>query len=361
MRPLLNSRSLDKMYRDWSLFLDVLRLFAALLVVHAHMVTSNIVHVENPLEFGREAVVIFFVMSGYVIAYTSKMKHEGWRDYLAARVARITSIAYPSLALGFTVAALGLYFSPETYSYVYQLDGAWKYILAHSLFLGETSLMTEKPPMNAPYWSLSYEIWYYLLFAVSFYAKGWLRWMLLIPTVLLMGIKLMLLLPVWYAGVYLYSTEVKPKNKMYWLGAISTISAVIALKVFGTDVYLRSLIPASWGLGSAERFLWDYIVTILILGFFYCVRSINLSFLDNFAGGIRKYANYTFALYLTHNIVLEPFELYLGEGSASWLEIFVIISVMIMLADIVMTIGDKLKPTINNLTLKLLNGIKLKA
>lgn len=349
------------MYRDWSLFLDVLRLFAAMLVVHAHMVTSRILDTEAPLEFGREAVVIFFIMSGYVIAYTSEVKHTGWKDYLAARIARITSIAYPALALGFIVAALGVYFSPETYSYIYQLDGAWKYIAAHSLFLGETSLMTEKPPLNAPYWSLSYEVWYYFLFAIVFYSKGFLRWLLLIPTVMLMGIKLMILLPVWYAGVYLYSTKEKPKSNKYWLGAIITISFLVLLKSLGADTYLRALIPSSWGLGSADRFLWDYIVTALILGFFYCVRSVDLSFLDKFSAGIRKYANYTFALYLTHNIVLKPFENYLGDEKATWMQILLIISVMIVLADIVMTIGDKLKPVINNVTLKLFNGMNTKA
>lgn len=356
-----NTGSVNKMYRDWSLFLDVLRLFAAILVVHAHMVTSSVIDLENPLEFGREAVVIFFIMSGYVITYTSKMKHQGWRDYLSSRIARITSIAYPSLAVGFLVAALGVYFAPETYSFIYQLDGAWKYIAAHSLFLGETSLMTEKPPMNEPYWSLSYEVWYYFLFAIVFYAKGLLRWVLLIPTVMLMGVKLMILLPVWYAGVYLYSTEAKPKNKKYWIGAIFSISTIIFLKILGTDTYLRSIIPASWELESADRFLWDYIVTVLVLGFFYCVRSIDLSFLDNYYQSIRKYANYTFALYLTHNIVLNTFELYLGNESASWLQILLIISVMIMLADFVMNIGDKLKPGINNITLKLFNGMKTKA
>tara|TARA_Y100001956_G_scaffold65634_1_gene66715 strand:+ start:5465 stop:6508 length:1044 start_codon:yes stop_codon:yes gene_type:complete len=346
------------MSRDWSLFLDTLRLFAAIIVVHSHIVSGSMVTLEHTLEFGREAVVIFFVMSGYVIAYTSDKKHEGWRDYLSARVARITSIAYPTLALSFIVAALGIKFSPDMYTDVYQMDGFWKYLIAHMAFLGETSLMTEKPPLNDPYWSLSYEVWYYVLFAVVFYSRGWSRWMLAIPAAILMGLKLLLLLPVWWAGVYLYKSKAKPKNNMYWIGAIASISAIVSLKILGIDTYLRELAPSSMELGSADRFLWDYVVTVFVFALLYCVRSIDLSILNNHRVSIRKYANYTFSLYLTHNIVLKVFERILGHESASWLQIFVLISVMILVAHLVMTLGDKIKPIINVYTLKLFNGMK---
>lgn len=346
------------MSRDWSLFLDVLRLFAAIIVVHSHFVTGSMIDIESPLEFGREAVVIFFLMSGYVIAYTSEEKHTGWKDYLSARVARITSIAYPALAVGFIIAALGVHFTPAMYSDIYQLNHVWKYIIAHSAFLGETSLMNEKPPLNDPYWSLSYEVWYYIFFAIAFYAKGLLRWVLAIPTLALMGIKIILLMPVWWAGVYLYKTHAQPKQAKYWVWATLSISLVIFLKTFGVDAYLRALIPDSWELGSADRFLWDYVVTILVFCFFYCVRSIDLSVLNQHASGIRKYANYTFALYLTHNIVLKVSERILEHKVASWWQILVVISVIIAFAHFVMKIGDKIKPSINNSTLKLFNGMK---
>ena len=33
-----------------------------------------------------------------------------------------------------------------------------------------------QPFTMAPYWSLSYEAWYYAFFGLVFFLKGWLRW-----------------------------------------------------------------------------------------------------------------------------------------------------------------------------------------
>ena len=57
---------------------------------------------------------------------------------------------------------------------------------------------------NGPWWSLSYEVAYYILFAIFTYLTGARRVLLLVLFVLLIGVKPLLLLPSWLFGVGIY-------------------------------------------------------------------------------------------------------------------------------------------------------------
>lgn len=47
----------------------------------------------------HEMVVIFFVLSGFVMPYVVSRGRIHWQDYLVARFSRIASVAYPVLAV----------------------------------------------------------------------------------------------------------------------------------------------------------------------------------------------------------------------------------------------------------------------
>ncbi|UUZ51422.1 hypothetical protein LP420_19440 [Massilia sp. B-10] len=81
----------------------------------------------------------------------------------------------------------------------YQLLKPWIYLPLHTLFMGELWTLTETPPWLVPYWSLGFEVWYYVLFGVMVYARGLRRVLLGGLVLLIMGPKLWLLLPVWLA------------------------------------------------------------------------------------------------------------------------------------------------------------------
>ena len=72
-----------------SIYLDFLRFFAAFVVFFTHSHVFLFPEVKVGPAMGREAVAVFFVLSGFVISYVVANKEKNWRAYLTARIARI--------------------------------------------------------------------------------------------------------------------------------------------------------------------------------------------------------------------------------------------------------------------------------
>jgi peptidoglycan/LPS O-acetylase OafA/YrhL len=302
-----------------SIYFDFVRFFAAVLVVHSHFmgygIAPEILNFGEKGEFGREAVIIFFVMSGYVIAYTTQEKSHSFKEYFLARSTRIYSVALPVILLSFVIGGLGLLLAPESYADFYQANNPVFYMAFHLAFLGELSIFYEKPFLVIPYWSLSYEVWYYVFFAVVFYSKGNKRIILSIILILLLGHRLLLLLPVWWAGVLLFHINKKHhmQENIALILFVLSIFLIIVLKFSALPEHLRisvrSLNPDFMpSLGSAERFLSDYLYCLLIMLNFYCANSLKNQFLLRYKIIIRNFASYTFTLYLCHMLILEPYK-----------------------------------------------------
>lgn len=300
--------------RPFSLYLDLCRFLAAVLVVVSHLGPYGVIAASSAnwwLNFGRESVVLFFVLSGFVIAYTTERRNAGLRDYCIARATRIYSVALPLVLLGFALAGLfvlGGRASPGDY---YQLAKPWLYLPLHLLFMGELWTISEPPPLLAPYWSLGYEVWYYVLFGAAFYLRGRRRILVLASLLLLVGPKLWLLLPVWCAGVWLWHWQKRHAlaRPLALLGWWATLALLVAFKTSGMDTALRSVALSAWPfpglpLKSADRFLADYFVCVLVLVNFLCARSAGFTALLRIERPVRRLASYTFTLYLVHALVL---------------------------------------------------------
>lgn len=102
------------MPKAFSLYLDFVRFSAALLVLFFH---ANRIHRPGFAftTFGHEAVIIFFVLSGYVIAFVAAEKESSLRTYGIARAARIYSVAIPAILLTAFVDYVGFQIFPEGY------------------------------------------------------------------------------------------------------------------------------------------------------------------------------------------------------------------------------------------------------
>jgi peptidoglycan/LPS O-acetylase OafA/YrhL len=300
--------------KSFSVYLDLARFLAALLVVATHYQLKAVFHAPDGVvlpDLSREAVMVFFVLSGFVIAYSTEQKRHSPRAYIMARATRIYSVALPVLVLSYTVAAVALVgFGVHIHS-AYQLHKLWLYLPLHLLFAGEWWTMAEIPPGLAPYWSLSYEVWYYVLFGVLYYLRGAVRIAVTAAILVLVGYKLWLLLPVWISGVYLYHWQ-----KHHTLGQAAarlgwcvTLLLLAAFEATGTDAWLRTLGNELWPfpalrLGSADQYLADYVVCVLVFANFLCARFAGFGALARLANPVRSAAAYTFTLYLSHNLVI---------------------------------------------------------
>ena len=81
-----------------SLYLDALRFGAALTVFVSHYSTGRISGgLFWQLEYyGRAAVLMFFVLSGFVIAWVSETRERTLEEYGLSRFARLYSVIIPA-------------------------------------------------------------------------------------------------------------------------------------------------------------------------------------------------------------------------------------------------------------------------
>ncbi len=309
----MTSQPVAPLDSTFSLYLDLVRFISAALVVLIHFAHPALVSRATRLaipDLGREAVVLFFVLSGFVIAYTFSYKHQSARDYIVARSARIYSVALPIVLLSFPLAALAMQFTAFEPPSWYQLEKAYLYIPFHLAFGGEIWTLSETPPMLPPYWSLNYEVWYYILFGAVVYLHGRRRVLACAALLLLVGPRLWLLLPVWWSGVWLYRWQARTHMDV-GLARAGWLASLLLLWLYcycDTEPALRALAKAHWPfnslrLGSSERYLADYLVCLMVLLNLGCARYCKFGALHRFTVPIRALSAYTFTLYLLHWMV----------------------------------------------------------
>ena len=303
--------SLDQ---PFSVYLDLVRFLAALAVVLMHAHQFGLVHGPGAASLellGREAVMAFFVLSGFVIAHTTEQRRPSLRDYALARCARIYSVALPVLLLAFACASLLPDYSTAGMEKPYQLAKPWFYIPFHLLFLGELWTLSDFPPWLGPWWSLNYEVWYYVLFGVACYVRGPWRLPALALVLAVMGLKLWLLLPVWLAGVVLYRWQARHAlpRLLARLGWAASLLLLVLYEASGVEELLRQAGRASWlgqsfALSNADRFLADYAFALIVCLNFACARFAGFGAILRVARPVRLLASYTLTLYLSHALVL---------------------------------------------------------
>ncbi|HEU4777752.1 MAG TPA: acyltransferase family protein, partial [Telluria sp.] len=200
----------------------------------------------------------------------------------------------------------------------------WPVRIAASLaFVCEIWAVSIMTFSNVPYWSLSYEVWYYVLFGVLYFGRGAWRVLLAAAVLLVMGPKLWLLFPVWLAGVLLYKMRqpLPITTAQARAGWAITLAALVLYKIAGLDDLLRTVGGTLWPfpgfrLGSASRYLADYLVTLIMVPHFMFARQAQFGALQALQGPVQTLASYTFALYLVHGLVMGLWEQFVGIQAA---------------------------------------------
>jgi peptidoglycan/LPS O-acetylase OafA/YrhL len=302
------------MTRSESIYLDVVRLTAAVLVVVTHAVQNELLPLSWAAyvpDLGREAVIVFFVLSGYVIAFSAETKYASLDRYFISRASRLYSVALPVLLIAFVVDSSAMYFNGSTYPHEYQYERFYFYIPFHLLFLGEIWAVAERPFTADPYWSLSYEAWYYVWFATLFYFCGWRRVILFLLVALVVGYQHLILFPIWLSGVALYRNRERLVLSIVAarIGMILSGAAVVVLEYSGGDIWLWQLGRDTWPFpalpqGSADQYFLDYVVCLCACAHLHCARFAKLDLFLRWESFIKSCAAYTFTLYLTHTIVM---------------------------------------------------------
>jgi peptidoglycan/LPS O-acetylase OafA/YrhL len=75
-------------------------------------VNDNPLLVSNMRHF---AVVLFFVLSGYVIGFTTKANNRGGKQYALARLSRLYSMVLPALVVSFIIECTINYYNANSF------------------------------------------------------------------------------------------------------------------------------------------------------------------------------------------------------------------------------------------------------
>jgi peptidoglycan/LPS O-acetylase OafA/YrhL len=85
------------------------------LLSHASFQTLSGGQIKWMASTGVQAVDVFFVLSGFVIAHVYNTREQTVQSYMVSRAARIYSVAIPALILTAVVDAVGLRIDSATY------------------------------------------------------------------------------------------------------------------------------------------------------------------------------------------------------------------------------------------------------
>jgi peptidoglycan/LPS O-acetylase OafA/YrhL len=99
-----------------SIYLDLVRVTAAQMVVLYHTSFDCFGGAWLRPIFGNTGapgVIIFFVLSGFVIAWATETKERSFDVYMVNRLARLWSVAIPALALTYVADSIGLAIYPD--------------------------------------------------------------------------------------------------------------------------------------------------------------------------------------------------------------------------------------------------------
>jgi len=308
--------------------LDSIRGFAAVYVFlhHARLWPNS--GFGSFLYLGQEAVILFFLLSGFVIYFSTRVdpaKSPTVATYLVHRFRRI----YPIMSFALALAFLGACIREQAV-----VD------LQLSNFVANLAMIQDVPSLkrgvwaetyygNTPLWSLSYEWWFYILFiplclvkCVSPNRQGAIAFLLsavgfvtyqMSPNASSLFASYFI---IWWTGVEL-AREYVASGAVSWTRQRSTIvylGVCSLLWAFPVAIALHQQSPLRLGVDPVLQ-LRHFAAAFVVLIFGLIWYSRGLPFFRATLGPFRIFAPISYSLYLFHYPVLET--LY-AVGLARW-------------------------------------------
>ncbi len=293
------------MNKQTSVYLNLIRFSAAFVVFLSHVSGSRFAGglLWQMQPYGNEAVVVFFVLSGFVIAYVTDGRETDARTYAISRAARIYSVAFPALLVTFLLDAIGRAADPSLYAgwWGYHWHDRMAQFLANIAFVNRLWFVHVTPGSNKPFWSLGFEIWYYVIFGIFLFTPKRWRVLATIAALFFVGPKIAGMFPIWLLGVVAY----------YVCKRATLRPAQAAWLFIGAPLAWLAYEILAWRFGRPvinPLFGRDLIIQDFVVGSLFALHLIGFRFLPErfgrvllrFAQPINWMAGATFTLYLFH-------------------------------------------------------------
>jgi len=340
------------MQPKFSAYLDVVRFLAALTVFLGHAAGKHWTQgfLWQLGAYGDTCVVIFFVLSGFVIAWVADNKESNWWTYGANRIARLWSVVIPALVLTCVIDYAGVMVAPEIYVDQPWFNGdhlALRYVA--SLFLVHESWhIAYAPGSNQPFWSLGYEAFYYVAFGLLTFCKGHKKYLALAALFMLGGPLMLALFPVWMTGVLAYRLS---RNRTLPLPAALVLFVASALLLLASP-FLHPAISVQW---MGQEIVGRYFDAVLFFTNLMAAHSLfkqGAPLPPGLAHAIKKIASTTFVLYLFHRPLIQLFS-YIGPADAgSWGRRVLVIGGTLLIVTLATPLCEQLQRYLRTLCLR---------
>jgi peptidoglycan/LPS O-acetylase OafA/YrhL len=332
-----------------SILLDILRFGAASTVLLSHFSNPTIsLNLPDLATAGHLAVAVFFVLSGFVIRYVTLSRPIGATEYVIDRASRIYSVALPALLITVLCEVVARHY-PRYHVLIapFPWHSVPFQVVANLLFQAQDWGYEIRPLSNAPFWSLSFECFYYAFYGLFFYRVRH-RVPLCLLLFLLAGPSIVLMFPVWLLGCFAFDTYHKLSTSRLGIFISSITFALVLLVLFSARVgihqfllsvdewhrtawltrlllqvphheivFANGIVP--WLVSASPSFLVVGFATAVSLTWALLIIS---RFKERRAGPITKWirfvADSTFALYLLHLPFLLTIECILGKPVRGW-------------------------------------------
>ncbi len=271
----------------------------------------------NLTDDGKPALVMLFLLSGLVIRYVTVLRRGRMTDFWVDRISRVYSVVLPALLFTIVASYVALWVNPAYYiAHWGTNDHPFRRVIMNLLFLAQSWNLTISAFSNDPFWTLSYEVFYYVFYAVGLYLAGTRRVFWLIVTAVLAGQHILLLLPLWLIGCAMQDAYQRLRRSSLSLTQLNLrfLGSGIAGAIL-TLLLVRALLWAKqpvtlffWAHHHAPANLhWAYIYYIegvpLVFGLLWLMlllEHVSLAEKARWVGWVRLLSEATFPLYLLH-------------------------------------------------------------
>lgn len=291
-----------------SLLLDVTRFVLAVTVAVGHLTEINPT-LPDLMPISHGAGPLFFVLSGFLIRFVTKMREHTLRDFMLDRFSRMYSVVLPAIVFTLLCDAAASHANRTVYL---QIAGNYLHwgivrVLLNATFLSAAWGLDTHMLSNAPFWTLSYEVPYYCLFGFLLFLRGWKRVLSIAALALLVGPQVLSLLPLWLLGVLLYDVyqRIRFQQRSRWMAGLLAAGVFVAtLKVWPWLAHQRNPLLAVVHQPEVRAEMWRYAVVLPFTLLLFCaillVDRIPLQARSRGLRTCRLIANGTFVVYLFH-------------------------------------------------------------
>jgi peptidoglycan/LPS O-acetylase OafA/YrhL len=304
--------------------LEGLRAFASLYVFFHHTfynfnILENGSFLWRLFSFGQEAVMVFFLLSGYVITLSMDKNNYNFKTYFKHRFYRIYSIVLIAYFVSYISNVQLLNKALPTVN-----DLILNLLMLQDKSSFNPSTYVEPLFNNQPLWSLSYEWWFYMLFFIQLHLFKKFSQMInlvIASFTSLIGMFVYYFYPnqiasiliyyyLWFAGgalFYYYKYNEKDRTYIYALiiGYIVLITSYIFLFVIGAQYKASVVFPYI----KLRHFIASFVFVLFIIYFYHYFNAIlKAKITARLIGSFVYFAPISFSIYVVHYPIMKVFQ-----------------------------------------------------